>query len=86
MSGGNLYWRDVEPHFRAMSERMEHMEQAISELCAKQGIQWEPLSAGAPQEIKDLVREGKTLEAIKAYRELFPALDADAARAEIAKL
>jgi hypothetical protein len=82
---GTLDWKDVEPHFRAIGARLDAIEGQISALSEQAGIPYTPTTAGISQEVKDLVRAGDTLGAIKRYREETGA-GPDAARSAIAGL
>jgi hypothetical protein len=86
MSGGNIYWSDIQPHFQAMSQRLEAIENQLVLLSDKAGIPFTPMNSDVPEEIKQLVRDGKTLEALTAYRALHPDMDIKEARAAVASL
>jgi ribosomal protein L7/L12 len=56
--------------FDRIGERLRAIEAQLALLSEKAGVPYESPSAGVPGEVVELVRGGKTLEAIKRYREL----------------
>ena len=56
--------------FDRIGERLRAIEAQLALLSEKAGVPYESPSAGVPGEVVELVRAGKTLEAIKRYREL----------------
>jgi ribosomal protein L7/L12 len=80
-----LDWSDLQPRFKAISERMEIIEKQVALISERLGIPFEPMSTGVPVDVISLANEGKTLEAIKLYRELTGA-SLDEARGIVAGL
>jgi ribosomal protein L7/L12 len=63
-------WSDLQPRFHAISQRMEIIEKQVALISERLGIPFEPMSTGVPVDVISLVNEGKTIEAIKLYRQL----------------
>jgi ribosomal protein L7/L12 len=56
--------------FERVNKRLRAIEEQLALLSAKAGVPYAAPSAGVPQEVVDLARSGRTLDAIKKYREL----------------
>ncbi|HEX3294728.1 MAG TPA: hypothetical protein VHR38_13425 [Solirubrobacterales bacterium] len=63
-------WGDLalESKFKAIDDRLRRIEADIKRICETEGIPWEDPNAEVPDEVFQLAAEGKTLEAIAAYR------------------
>ena len=75
----------LQKHFEAINDRLRGIENQVKLLSDKAGIPYELPSAGVPQEVVELAEAGKTLEAIKKYRELTEA-DFETAREVVSGL
>lgn len=60
----------VQDMFERVNKRLRAIEEQLALLSEKAGIPYTMPGAGVSPEVIALVREGKTLEAIKKYREL----------------
>jgi ribosomal protein L7/L12 len=56
--------------FERVNQRLRAIEEQLALLSERVGVPYSSPSAGVPQEVVDLVRQGKTFDAIKKYREL----------------
>lgn len=65
--------------FDKINERLRASEAQLALLSEKAGVPYEAPSEGAPPDVVELAAAGKTLEAIKRYREL-TGVDLDTAR------
>ena len=72
-------------HFAAISKRFDAIEQQLARLSEKAGVPYSPPTADVPDEVVELVKAGKELDAIKKYRELTGA-SGDEARQVIAAI
>jgi ribosomal protein L7/L12 len=70
MSGGTVYFEDLNRYFSALSERIGALEAQMVLVSEKVGLPYAPASAAVPADVVELARAGKTLDAIKRYREL----------------
>lgn len=61
---------DLQRIFGRINERIRAVEEHLVVLSEKAGVPYALPSEGAPKEVIELARAGKTLEAIKKYREL----------------
>ena len=52
-----------------MAMRIRRLEQQVALLSSQAGLPWDDGTAGMPPQVIALAREGKTIEAIQAYRE-----------------
>ena len=52
-----------------LSLRLRRLEEQVAQLSARAGLPWDDGTAGMPAHVVSLAREGKKIEAIKAYRE-----------------
>ncbi len=73
---------DLQQIFQRINERIRAIEEQLEVLSEKAGVPYSPPSEGAPKEVVELARAGKTLEAIKKYRELTDA-DFETAKAAV---
>jgi len=69
MAGGEVWWNDLQPRLEGLAERLDHIEKYLADLGQAVGYPYAPFSAGLPAEVAELVRAGKTLEAVKVYRQ-----------------
>jgi ribosomal protein L7/L12 len=60
---------DLHARFMALSRRLDDIERQLALVSEKVGLSFTPATSKVPTEVADLVRAGKTLHAIKAYRE-----------------
>jgi ribosomal protein L7/L12 len=49
--------------------RLRRLEEQVALLSARAGVPWDDGTSGAPPQVVALLREGKTIQAIKAYRD-----------------
>jgi len=56
--------------FERVNKRLRAIEDQLALLSEAAGIPYTPPGAGVPQEVIDLAHAGKTMDAIKKYREL----------------
>jgi hypothetical protein len=69
---------------QGLIERLDYIEKYLVDLGQQTGYPYAPFSTGLPAEVSELVREGKTLEAVTLYRRLTSA-GVEQARAAVAK-
>jgi ribosomal protein L7/L12 len=69
VSGGDVYWNDLRPALQGLARRLDYIEEHLTHLGSVVGYAYAPMNAQAPPEVRELMRAGKTLEAIKLYRE-----------------
>lgn len=69
MAGGDVNWNDLQPVLQGIAKRLDYIEENLVHIGNAAGYRFAPMNAGVPPEVKELVRAGKTLEAMKAYRE-----------------
>ncbi len=65
-----LMWSDIQPTISQIGKRLEAIEEQLETLSRHAGVPYARPLAEVPQEIVELARAGKTLEAIKQYRAL----------------
>jgi pentatricopeptide repeat protein len=70
MSDNYIRMSDLQPSFQKLNERLDHIEQYLVAMGAAAGYAYAPFNSGMPPEVKALARAGKTLEALKLYREM----------------
>jgi ribosomal protein L7/L12 len=70
MAGGELTWKDIEPVIQGLAKRLDYIEEHLVNLGEAVGYRYAPMNSGVPPEVKELVRAGKTLEALRRYREV----------------
>jgi ribosomal protein L7/L12 len=56
--------------FDRVNERLRAIEAQLALLSEKAGVPYETPGSDVPEDVVELAKEGKTLEAIKRYREL----------------
>jgi ribosomal protein L7/L12 len=56
--------------FDRVNERLRAIEAQLALLSEKAGVPYEAPGSDVPEDVVELAKEGKTLEAIKRYREL----------------
>jgi ribosomal protein L7/L12 len=75
----------LQARFMALSRRLDDIEQQLALVSDKVGLSFTPATSQVPTEVTDLVRAGKTIEAIKAYR-AFSGVSLEEARDVVAGL
>jgi hypothetical protein len=70
MSGGEPTWKDLEAAMQGLAKRLDYIEEHLVHLGQAVGYPYAPMNSGVPPEIRELVRAGKTLDALKRYREV----------------
>jgi ribosomal protein L7/L12 len=70
MAGGELSWKDIEPVIQGLAKRLDYIEEYLVHLGEAVGYRYAPMNSGVPPDVKELVRAGKTLEALRRYREV----------------
>jgi ribosomal protein L7/L12 len=73
-------WSDIRPAFSQLGERLDAIERQLEVLSKAAGVPYARPLAEIPPEIVELARTGKTIEAIRQYRELTNASLEDARR------
>jgi ferritin-like metal-binding protein YciE len=68
----------IESHFEQTNRRLRDIESMLATICQKLEIDYKPPMEEVPQEVIDLAESGKTLEAVKRYRELTNATSGEA--------
>ena len=71
--------------FDRLNERVRAIEAQLTILSEKAGLPYEAPSDGVPEDVVELARAGKQLEAVTRYRELTGA-DIDEAREVVGRL
>jgi hypothetical protein len=66
----DVEWSSLLPRLEALVERMDHIENYLTELGRVSGHSYGRYSSGIPAEVADLARAGKTMQAIHLYRQL----------------
>ena len=79
-----VYWDDLQPRLEGLVERLDYIERYLVDLGQVAGYRYVPFSTGLPAEVAELVRAGKTLDAVKLYRQLTSA-NFEQARSAVAK-
>ena len=69
MSGGDVYWHDLRPALQGLAKRLDYIEEHLVHMGRAVGYAYAPMNADAPPEVKELMRAGKTIDAIKLYRQ-----------------
>jgi hypothetical protein len=64
MPGAELSWKDIEPVIQGLAKRFDYIEEDLVHLGERVGYRYAPTNSGVPPEVKDLVREGRTLGAL----------------------
>jgi ribosomal protein L7/L12 len=70
MNDAYIRMSDLRPSFQKLNERLDYMEQHMVAMGAAVGYRYAPFESGMPPEVEQLARDGKTIEALKLYREL----------------
>ena len=73
---------DLQQIFQRINDRIRAIEEHLVVLSEKAGVAYSLPGEGMPKEVIELARAGKTLEAIKLYRELTNA-DFETAKAAV---
>jgi hypothetical protein len=68
----------IADHFRQTNERLRRIEEQLARLSESTGVPYERPLAEIPEDVQELARSGKSLEAMKLYRELTNASAEDA--------
>jgi hypothetical protein len=68
--GTEMFWSDLQPGLEALVERLDYIEKYLIDLGQVAGYRYTPFSTGLPPEVAELAQAGKTLEAVKLYRQL----------------
>jgi ribosomal protein L7/L12 len=68
MSG--MDWSELSPYFAQIGQRLQDLEAQVVILSRVAGVPYATSHPPVPQEIVDLARSGKVLDAIKQYRAL----------------
>jgi len=69
MSSGDLSWDDIQPVIQGLAKRLDYIEEHLVHLGNAVGYPYAPMNSEVPTEVKELARAGKTMEALKRYRE-----------------
>jgi hypothetical protein len=69
MSGGDVNWQDLRPALQGLARRLDYIEEHLVHMGRVVGYSYAPMNADSPPEIRELMRAGKTLDAIKLYRQ-----------------
>jgi ribosomal protein L7/L12 len=70
MNDGHVRMSDLQPSFEKLNERLDYMERHLVAMGSAAGYRYAPFDSGMPPEVEALARAGKSLEAMKLYREL----------------
>ena len=82
---GDVDWNELQPRLEGLAERLDYIEKYLADLGQLVGFQYAPFSSsGVPAEVAALARAGKTLDAVKLYRQLTNA-NIEQAKAAVAK-
>jgi hypothetical protein len=65
-----VWWSDLLPRLEGLHERLDYIEKYLVDLGQAVGHRYAPFSTGLPAEVAELARAGKTLEAVRVYRQL----------------
>ena len=82
---GEYSQQTLEAHFKSINERLARIESQVALVSRRLDIPFEEPAAKVPPEVVELARAGKTLDAVKRYRELTDA-SFDEARAVVVGL
>jgi ribosomal protein L7/L12 len=69
--------------FQRINERLRAIEEQLAALSEKAGVSYERPGADLPEDVVELAKAGKELEAVKRYREL-TGVDATEAQSVVA--
>jgi hypothetical protein len=81
---GEVWWSDLLPRLEGLAERLDYIEKFLVDLGQVAGYRYAPYNTGIPAEVAELARAGKTLEAVKLYRQLTDA-NVEQAKTAVAK-
>ena len=70
MNDAYIRMSDLQPSFQKLNERLDYIEQHLVAMGAAAGYSYAPFDSGMPPQVAELARAGKTIEALKLYREL----------------
>jgi ribosomal protein L7/L12 len=62
--------QQLDRRLKAIADRFRAIEEQLAVLSEKAGVDYTPPAGDAPAEVVALATEGKTMEAVKLYREL----------------
>jgi ribosomal protein L7/L12 len=65
-----VYMDDLRPYFDQIGRRLDALEAQMKLVSEKVGLTFEPITDDVPDDVKQLVRAGDMIGAIKRYREL----------------
>jgi hypothetical protein len=68
VSGGDVNWDELRPALQGLAKRLDYIEEHLVQMGRAVGYAYEPMNTEAPPEVRELMRTGKTLEAIRLYR------------------
>ncbi|MGE3076978.1 MAG: hypothetical protein AB7N24_19795 [Dehalococcoidia bacterium] len=60
---------DIRPLIQGLAKRLDYIEEHLAQMGRAVGYTYTLFGSDVPPEVKELMRAGKTLEAIKRYRE-----------------
>jgi hypothetical protein len=66
MKDGEVHWDALTPRLEALAERLDYIERHLVDIAQKGGYHYAPFDSGLPREVVELVRAGKTLDAVNA--------------------
>jgi hypothetical protein len=69
VSGGDVNWNDLRPALQGLAKRLDYIEEHLVQMGRAVGYAYAPMNTEAPPEVRELMRAGKTLDAIKLYRQ-----------------
>jgi hypothetical protein len=61
--------KSIQIHFEGTNKRLAAIEAQLAVVCEKLGIDYAEPTAGISDDVKELAQSGKTIEAMKLYRE-----------------
>jgi ribosomal protein L7/L12 len=72
-AGADVRWDELKPVLRLINERLDHIEEFLVRSAARNGPAYTlfgPVDTAAPgPDVVELARAGKTIDAIRRYRE-----------------
>ncbi len=68
--GAEVFRDDLLPRREGLVERLDYIEKHLVDLGQVGGYRYTPFNTGLPPEVAELAWAGKTLEAVKLYRQL----------------
>ena len=66
---GDLSWQDIEPAIQGLAKRLDYSEEHLVQMGDAVGYRYAPMNSEVPPDVTELARAGKTLEALRRYRE-----------------